>query len=431
MSTSSDEQLTSRQVEMPAEPTEASYPKSLWRNRDYLLLWSGQMVSSVGTQVSGLAFPLLALLLTGSPAQAGFMGALRAVPYLFLSLPVGALVDRWDRKRVMLICDSGRALTLGSIPLVYALTGTVPVAQLYLAALIEGTLFVFFNIAEVSCLPRIVPKEQLPAATGQNQAVEGTALLVGPPLGGILYAASHLLPFLADAISYVLSVASLSLIRTNFQGERTTERRKLRVEIAEGVIWLWRQPLIRFLAFITGGLNLTGAGFGLIIIVLAQQQGASAPVIGLIFTIGSIGIIIGSLIGAPIQKRFRFGPVVIATMWIQALIFPLFAIAPNALLLGIISAAFFVVFPVFNVTVLSYRLALIPDALQGRVNSVVRMIAFGSIPLGQALTGVSLQYLGGVGTVLICTAGSLVLAVLTTLDRHVRHARPIAEVKAE
>jgi predicted MFS family arabinose efflux permease len=307
----------------------------------------------------------------------------------------------------------------------------VPVAQLYLAALVEGTLFVFFNIAEVACLPRVVPKEQLPAATGQNQAVEGTSLLVGPPLGGILYAASHLLPFLADTISYICSVISLFLIRTSFQGERTAPRRKLRVEIAEGLVWLWRQPLIRFMSFITGGLNLTGAGFGLIIIVLAQQQGASPPVIGLIFTIGSIGIIVGSLIGAPIQKRFRFGPVVIATMWIQALIFPLFAIAPNPLLLGVVSAAFFVVFPVFNVTVLSYRLALIPDALQGRVNSVVRMIAFGTIPVGQALTGVSLQYLGGVGTVLICTAGSLVLALLTTLDTHVRHAVPIAEIKAE
>jgi MFS family permease len=429
MSTSSDEQLTSQQVETPAQPA-GSHPTSLWRNRDYLLLWSGQIISSVGTQVSGLAFPLLALLLTASPAQAGFMGALRAVPYLFLSLPVGALVDRWDRKRVMILCDSGRALTLGSIPLVYILYGTVPVAQLYLAALIEGTLFVFFNIAEVACLPRVVPKEQLAAATGQNQAVEGTASLIGPPLSGILYAASHLLPFLADAISYVFSVISLSLIRTSFQGERTAERRKLRVEISEGLLWLWRQPLIRFLAFITGGLDLTGSGFGLIIIVLAQQQGANAPVIGLIFTIGSIGIIIGSLIGAPVQKRFRFGPVVIATMWIQTLVFPLFAIAPTPLLLGVVSAAFFVVFPVFNVTVLSYRLALIPDALQGRVNSVVRMIAFGTIPLGQALTGVSLQYLGGVGTVLICAAGTLVLAILTTLDTHVRHARPIEDLKA-
>jgi MFS family permease len=157
MSTSSDEQLSAQSVEIPVEQPAASQVKSLWRNRDYLLLWSGQMVSSVGTQVSGLAFPLLALLLTGSPAQAGFMGALRALPYLFLSLPVGALVDRWDRKRVMILCDSGRAITLGSIPLVYALFGTVPVAQLYLAALVEGTLFVFFNIAEVACLPRVGP----------------------------------------------------------------------------------------------------------------------------------------------------------------------------------------------------------------------------------------------------------------------------------
>src|SRR5579863_4118795 len=94
--------------------------RSLWRNRDYMLLWSGQAISSVGTQVSQFSFPLLALFLTGSPAQAGLIGASRTVPYIFLSLPVGALIDRWDRKRVMLLCDTGRAIALGSIPVVYA-----------------------------------------------------------------------------------------------------------------------------------------------------------------------------------------------------------------------------------------------------------------------------------------------------------------------
>ncbi len=408
-----------------------SRPASLWRNRDYLLLWSGQGISNVGTQVSGLAFPLLVLLLTGSPAQAGFVGALRAIPYLFLSLPVGALVDRWDRKRVMILSDAGRALALGSIPIVYTIFGTVPVAQLYLASLIEGTLFVFFNIAEVSCLPRVVSKEQLPAATGQNQAAEGTSLLLGPPFGGLLYAASHLLPFLADAISYAVSVVSLLLIRTQFQGERAAAPRTLRAEIAEGVSWLWHQPLIRFMAILAGALNLLGAGFGLVLIVLAQQQHADAPTIGLIFTIGSIGIIAGSLIAAPIQKRARFGRAIIATLWIQTLIWPFFALAPNPLLLGVVSAAFFLVGPIFNVFVLSYRLALVPDALQGRVNSAVRMIAFGSIPLGQALTGLSLQYLGAVVTILICFAGLVLLSVLTTLNTHVRHARPLAELKTE
>src|SRR5438105_1203498 len=132
-------------------------PASLWRNYDYLLLWSGQIISSIGTQVSDLAFPFLVLALTNSPAQAGFVGAAGMLPYLLFSLPAGALVDRWNRKRVMILCDSGRALSLGSIPLAFAL-GRLTLAQLYIVSLIEGTLFVFFNIAEVASLPRIVRK---------------------------------------------------------------------------------------------------------------------------------------------------------------------------------------------------------------------------------------------------------------------------------
>jgi MFS family permease len=212
---------------------------ALWRNRDYLILWSGQTLSSFGTNISGFAFPLLVLFLTGSPAQAGFLGAVRSAPYLVFSLPVGALIDRWDRKRVMILCDSGRALALGSIPVVHAVLGTVPIIQLYLVTLIEGSLFVFFNIAEAACLPRVVTKEQLPAASGQNQASESASVMAGGPLAGVLYYnVSRLMPFLADAVSYVVSVVSLLFIRTEFQGERTAERRKLSAEIAEGLRWL-------------------------------------------------------------------------------------------------------------------------------------------------------------------------------------------------
>src|SRR5437763_11176504 len=180
-------------------------PNPLWLNRDYMLLWSGQMVSNVGTQVSTLAFPLLILALTGSPAQAGFAGALRALPYVIFSLPAGALIDRWDRKRIMILCDSGRALSMASIPLALAI-GQLTVLQLFIVSAIEGTLFVFFNIAEAACLPRVVAKEQLPAATAQNMATDGINALIGPPLGGALYALGSMLPFLADAISYFASV---------------------------------------------------------------------------------------------------------------------------------------------------------------------------------------------------------------------------------
>src|SRR5258708_19742918 len=126
-----------------------------------MLVWSGKVLSNVGTQVSTLAFPLLILAVTGSPAQAGFVGALRALPYVIFSLPAGALLDRWDRKRTMILCDTGRALSLASIPVALA-TGHLTIIQLYLVSLIEATLFVFFNIANAPSLPRLPPTYLLP-----------------------------------------------------------------------------------------------------------------------------------------------------------------------------------------------------------------------------------------------------------------------------
>jgi MFS family permease len=411
-------------------PVPASRPRSLWRNRDYLLLWSGQVISSVGTRVSGLAYPLLVLFFTGSPVQAGIVGALQSLPFLFLSLPVGALLDRLDRKRVMILADSGRALSLLSIGVVYTRFGTVPLFQFYITALVEGTLFVFFNLAYVACLPRVVSKEQLAAATGQNLAAEGAARLVGPSLGGLLYALGRMLPFLTDAVSYVFSVASLLLIRTTFQEERHIRPRKLRAEIAEGLVWMWRQPLIRFTAVLVSGGNFLGAGFPLIVIVLAQRQGASSATIGVILALGSIGTIGGSLLAAPLQKRWSFGRVVITTYWVEALVWPLYALAFTPLLLGVLAVAFYMLSPIFNVVVMSHRLSLIPDALQGRVNSVVRLFAYGSIPVGQATTGLLLQSLGPVATILCLSVGFVALALLATLNPHIRHARPLAEVQA-
>ena len=129
----------------------------LWRNRDFLLLVSGQAVSSTGSQISLVAFPLLMLALTNSPALAVLMTALRGLPFALLCLPVGALVDRWDRKRVMILSDAGRAIALGSIPVALAL-GYITYVQLALVSLIEGSLFVLFNLAESACIPHVVAK---------------------------------------------------------------------------------------------------------------------------------------------------------------------------------------------------------------------------------------------------------------------------------
>jgi MFS family permease len=401
---------------------------ALWHNRDYMLLWSGQVVSSIGTQASTLAFPLLVLAVTQSPAQAGFASALRAVPYLIFSLPAGALVDRWDRKRVMLLCDTGRAIALGSVPVALAL-GWLTVAQLYLVSLVEGSLFVFFNISEVACLPRVVPAEQLPAATAQNTATDNISWLVGPPLGGALFGVARALPFLADALSYIVSVVSLLFIRTRFQGEHGLTRRRLHVEIGEGLAWLWRQPLIRYIAFLTGTSNLVGNGTFLIAIVIAQGQHASSLVIGAIFTIASVGGIIGSIVAVRFQRQFSFAQVIIACVWAWAALTPLLTIAPNPYVLGLVLAGIFLAGPIYDVVQFSYRLALIPDALQGRVNSVFRLIAFGGQPIGYALAGVLLQTVGPVASVLVFSVPYLAAALLTSVNPHVRNARALSDVQ--
>ncbi|HLJ68662.1 MAG TPA: MFS transporter [Chloroflexota bacterium] len=410
---------------MPPEALEngvRAQPVTLWRNRDYMVLWGGQAISTLGSGISQLAYPFLILNLTDSPAQAGFVGAMFLFPYLLISLPAGALVDRWNRKRLMILCDAVRTVNMGSIPLAAAL-GHLSIVQLYVTAAIEGTAFVFFNVAEVAALPRVVDKSQIPEASSQNQAAQAAGALISPPLGGFLFqTVGHVFPFLADAISYAASVLSLLLIRTEFQLERSVEQRHLLTEIREGVAWLWNQPLIRYMTFLTGGLNFVGNATFLILLILARQHGASPALTGVMFAITAVGGLAGALLAPRFQRRFGYAQVIVTTVWIQAVATLFFAVAPNIFVLGALGAITFLRGPIFNAVQFSYRVSLIPDALQGRVNSVVRMVAFGTIPPGTALAGVLIQGVGAVRTVLAFAGVTFLLAVLTTGNRHIRAA---------
>ncbi len=397
-------------------------PRSLWRNRDYLLLWSGQAVSTLGSGVSGLAFPLLVLTLTHSPGRTGLAAALFGLPYIVFSLPAGVLVDRWNRKRVMIVSDALRAVNMASIPAAAAL-GHLTLAQIYLAAVIEGTAFVFFNVAEVAALPRVVSSSQLPQAASQNQAAQTGAGLVSPPLGGLLFqAVSQTAPFLLDALSYGVSVLSLLAVRVPFQLERAPGDRHLWHEIGQGVAWLWHQPLIRYMTIVSGVLNFCNNALILVLLILAQQQGASPAFIGGMFAISAFGGFIGALVAPRIQQRFGYRQVIVTTVWIGALVVPFLAVAPNTVALGALMGLGFLVAPIYTTVQFSHRIALIPDALQGRVNSAVRMFAFGMIPLGSALGGLVIQTWGARATVLTIAAIELGLAGLTTVNRHIASA---------
>lgn len=402
-----------------------SRPVSLWRNRDYLLLWSGQAISAIGSGVSELALPLLILALTQSPAQAGVAAALRALPAPFFGLLAGALVDRWDRKRVMILSDVGRALSLASIPIAFAL-GHLTVVQLYIIALIEGTLVILFKLAHTASLSQVIEKGQLASAVAQEEVMEGTTALFGPTISGILYTANQMLPFIADAISYAISIVTLLLIRTPFHKKRRNEHRKLRVEISEGMAWMWHQSFIRDMTLLSSFYALVFPGSMLIVIVLAQQQHASAVIIGLIFAVGGVGAILGSLLAPLLQRWLSVGQSILLVRWLFALIWPFYVLAPYPLVLGAIEFGFGVIDPIEDVAYFGYRLALIPDELKGRVISVCRLFPGTIRPIGLALTGVFLQHIGVVPSILLYWACFVVVAAITTLNPHIRSAHSLS-----
>ncbi len=387
-----------------------------------MLLWSGQVVTTLGAQASGIIYPLLILALTGSPAQASWATALRMVPYLLLSLPVGALIDRWDRRRVMLICHVARGLAVASVPLAMVFDVLV-VAHIYLVAVIEGALHVFFNIAETAALPRVVSLSQLPHATAQNQAGFAAATIVGPALGTWLYqTVGRGFPFVVDALSHAVGAVAIWRLRTSFAPAAERPRRHLVAEVAEGLRWLWQQRLVRDMALLTGGVNFVQTALPLLLIVRGRELGASDAQVGLIFSLGGAGAIVGALIGGWVARRLSFGQAVIGTVALQAACMPLFALCPGPLWLGLVYGALMLCGPVYNVVQFSYRIALIPDGLQGRVNSSFRLIAFSLTPVGAALCGALLERWGSGWTVAVFGGFYATLALAAAADRPVRTA---------
>jgi MFS family permease len=399
----------------------APKPLSLWRNRDYLLLWGGQALSDAGSAVSELAYPLLILFVTHSAAQAGFAAALGALPRVLLTLPAGALVDRWDRRRIMLTCDSGRALALASIPVAFAF-GWLTIWQLYAAALIEGALAVIFDLAKTTAVAQVVAQSQFTSAVAQDELVEGAIALTGPSLSGALYTLGAMLPFLTDAASYLISLVTLALIRTPFQRARTAAPANPLAEIAAGARWVWRQPFILTMTLMMGAGAFVMPGDTLIIIVLAQRTGASAWVIGLIFAAGGVGGLIGSWV-TPRLRRLTVGQSILVSRWFFVLSWPFYALTPWPVAFGAIIFGEGFVDPIEDIPYFSHRLRLIPDELRGRVISVCRLAPGVTRPLGLALTGWLIQRVGVFPTIWLGWGWLLLATLLITAVPYVRRER--------
>jgi predicted MFS family arabinose efflux permease len=387
--------------------------KSLWKNRNFLLLWSGQFVSWVGTEISGIALPLLVLALTGSPAQAGFIAGIRGVVYVVWAIPAGVLIDRWDRRTVMVVANLGSGFAMGSIFLAL-IFNLLTIFQLYAACAIEGSFFVFANLSRFAAFPRVVSADQIPAAIARTSVVDYTALLLGPALGGIVYQTiGAMSAFLLDALSYLINSIAIFFINVPLQGERVKTNTSLSEEIREGATWLWHAKTVRFLNILTAGGTIVTAGLYLLIIVIAKQHQASSGVIGIILAVGAAGGIIGSLCANRIYKRFRFHHILIATTTLSFLIFTLYFFAYNTIMLAAITTTLNAVTPVYEVTAFTYNVSVIPDRIRGRVISITRLVVLGCYSLGFFVMGSTLQWIGTTWSILVFSCLLLLLALLT------------------
>jgi Transmembrane secretion effector len=399
---------------------------ALRRNRDFQLLWGGQAVSLLGSQISKIAYPLLVLAMTGSPAKAGIAGAAAMLGYLLFPLPAGGLADRLNRKQIMIVCDVIRLVAVGSIA-VAGWAAHITYVQVLVAGFIEGSATVFFGLAQRAALPMLVHPSQRSVAVGQNEARQNAAQLAGPALGGWLFGLSWALPFAADAVSYAALLATLPFIRAPMQaaplgGSGDRRRAGLRAQLREGLSFTWRQPFLRYSAFFAASVNVLLQVVTLGLIVLAGHDGASPAETGVIVGCMGAGGLAGAFVAPWFQRKIPAGLAITGCMWIWALLLAVIAavrvplwLCPPVAIIGFVG-------PSWNVSVQTYRMRITPNELLGRTSSVAMQIAWGVIPLGSLLAGFLLEALSPAAAMTVAAAGMAVTAVAATSLAPIRGA---------
>jgi MFS family permease len=377
------------------------------RNRDFMLLWSGQALSGLGSQLSLVAYPLLVLALTGSPAKAGVAGFVRTLPIALLALPAGVLADRFDRRRVLIASDAGRALAVAAIPIGLA-AGRLPYGLLLAVAFVDGAGFVVSYVAERGVLRRLVAADELGQAVARNESRLFAALLAGPPLGGLLYGIGRALPFLADAVSYAFSTAATLAIRADLRVAREPGGR---TGVLDGVRWIWREPFVRATALLFAAGNPVFTGLTLLLVVLAKRHGASPTLVGTMLGIAAAGGFAGALIAPALQRRLPARAVLVAESAVAAGAILLLLVVHSAPLLGLCAAAAELITPLTNSIVVGYRVARAPDELQGRVQAAATLISFSAAALGPLAVGLLVAGAGPSAAVLALAGWMAALAV--------------------
>ncbi len=409
-------------------------PGGLWRHGDFMKLWGAETASQLGSHVSQLALPFVAILvLEASAFEVALLGVVELAPFILISLPAGVWVDRLRRKPILVVSDIARALLLASIPIAHWLDA-LTIWQLYVVGFAVGVFTVFFDVSYQSYLPSLVKRDQLMEGNAKLEVSRSGTQLAGPGIAGALIAAlTAPIAVLVDAISFLASAVFLFAIRKEESPAPTRAERKagpgMKTEVKEGLRWVLGNRYLRWIAASTATFNLFASVIFSIFLVYAVRELDLGPgVIGLIFAVANIGYLTGALLANRLTRRFGVGPtIVIGASGSFSLL--LLAAAPKSNPIPFLIAAQAISsmgIPIYNITQVSFRQAITPQRLQGRMNSVMRFIVWGVMPLGSLIGGalatwVSLRFAIWVGAI------GMSLAVLPVLLSPVRTLREMPE----
>lgn len=393
----------------------------LWRNRDYAGWWVSSLVSSLGTAMSQLAYPLLMLYATGSVARAGIVGACLNIGGLSTTLLGGALADRYSRRWLVVGADLVQAAAVTSVVVAVA-QGYVNVVHIGAVALVQGMANGISGASMTPVLKRIASAEQFPALSASKQGRDMISRLVGPPLGGALFTIGKWIPFLGDAVSFVVSAIGIAVVRRPLgpDAEDRAAHTSTLGSMREGFAYIGTSVYLRFIVVWTALTSALLGGMVLLVIALIKQRGGGPTTIGVVTSLAAVGGVGGALVAPLLLKRIRSRILVLSASWTIVVATVGIAAAPRPWEIGAISA--FLVFLIVPLTVLleSYQLRIVPDALMGRVSSALSFGTSGLLWTAPIIAGVLADNVG-VPTAMLVLAGAFVgLAVWSTLARAVR-----------
>jgi MFS family permease len=388
----------------------------LWKQRNYMLLWAGQGLSWLGTEISGIAMPLVILTLTRSAALAGSIVAMRGVTYVLLAIPAGYILDRWNRRNIMLAGNAGSGFAM-LIVAIGLRSHRLSIVELFILMGIEGGCFVFANIGRFSSRRFLVANEQLPQAVAQDSIIEHFALLVGPSFGGFLYqTAGAVFSFAADSLSYFLNIVALLLINSPLSVPDTLKNTHMRRGLKEAWEWLWNHRLYRLFIILSWIRTLAISALSLLVIVLARGLRASAATIGIVLAISAVAGIIGSAFFGKIASQYNRYISLVITSLLSAFVFLLYILATNIVMLTAVTALLFALPPSFYI-ICGNISGEIPRGIQGRVASITRSGDFLSYSASLFLVGFALQFLGNNWTVIWLFVLLLVFNIIVVANK--------------